>query len=245
MLGFILLFTFLSSALSLFLVTLLLLKETLIKNISFHFVSFAAGALLAAGLTDILPEAVELNPNNVFVNITIFIAMFFLIEKVFFSMHHHEQHEGTTIKLPLPFLLFGDTLHNFLDGISIASTFLVSVPSGIITSIAVFIHEIPQELGDFGIMLHMGYSRNKVLKFNIISALSAFAGALLGFYAVRTIEGVLPILLSLTAANFIYLSLSDLLPELHHKTKGNSILHTLPFFLGVILIILLTQLIKE
>ena len=214
------------------------------KKISFHLVSFAAGALLAAGIISILPQAIELN-RSVYIPITIFIAVFFTIEKVFFRMHHHEYNEKETIKLPLPFLLSGDALYNVVAGIAIASTFLVSVPTGIITTLTVFIHEIPHKLTDFNILLQLGNFKKRAVRFNILTGTTTFIGAFLGFYFGRNIEGILPILLALTTANFIYLSLSDLLPELHHETKSkHSFSHTVPFFLGALLVIILTSVIK-
>lgn len=240
MLFTILFFTFLASIASLFLVAFLLLYEKWIRKISFYLVSFGAGALLAAGFTDTLPEAVGLSKNS-FLLTTLFIALFFLIERVFMHFHHHEHESGKNIRLPISFLLFGDALHNFIDGISIATTFLISFPLGFITSLAVFIHEIPHELGDFGILLHSGYSRGNVLKFNIFTGIAAFIGALLGFYFGEKINGSLPVLLSLTSANFIYLSLADLLPEIHEQVKKDAIKHVALFFAGVILILILTQ----
>lgn len=243
MLPTILFFTFIASIASLFLVSIMLLQEKKIKKISFHLVSFGAGALLATGFTDTMPEAVELS-KQAFLYVTAFIALFFLIERVFLHFHHHEHEEGKNLRLPVPFLMFGDALHNLIDGISIATTFLISFPLGFVTSTAVFIHEIPHELGDFGILLHSGYSRRKVLGFNILTGLTAFIGALIGFYFAQNVSGALPILLSLTTANFIYLSLTDLLPEIHEQSKGNTFAHILPFFLGVALMLILTQFFK-
>lgn len=240
----ILFFTFIATILSLFLVSLMLIFEKKLKSSTFHLVSFGAGALLAAGLTDTMPEAVELSSNS-FIYVTVFIAFFFFIERVFLHFHHHEHEKPSNIKLPLPLLLFGDALHNFIDGVSIATTFLVSFPLGIVTSIAVFVHEIPHEMGDFGILIHLGFKRSKVLGFNIITGITSFAGALIGFYFANMIEGALAILLSLTTANFLYLSLSDLLPEIHEKAKGKSLLHAFPFFLGIAMILLLTHFLKE
>lgn len=247
MLGFIFLFTFISSVVSLLLVFVLLANQKVAKILSFPLILFAAGTLLAVGLTDALPEAVE-RDANAYINVTVFVAVFFLIERIFFHMHHHEHENGggKAFHLPLPFLLFGDTLHNLIDGVAIASTFLVSFPAGVLTAITVLIHEIPQELGDFGIMFHMGFKRKKVLLFNVLTGASAFVGAILGYLLGSTIEGLLPILLALTAANFIYLSLSDLLPEIHHREKReNPFLHTVPFLLGILFIILLGQFFAE
>jgi len=209
-------------------------------------VSFAAGALLTTGFLDTMPEAIERSKNS-FLVITIFIAMFFLVEKVLLGMHHrHPQkdREGT-LRMPLSFLLFGDALHNFIDGVSIASTFLVSFPLGIVTSAAVFVHEIPHELGDFGILIHMGYERLKVLGFNALTGLGAIVGAVGGFYLGSKIDGLLPILLSLTTANFVYLSLSDLIPEVQEKSRGSQgFSHALFFLLGILFISLLTSFVK-
>jgi zinc and cadmium transporter len=240
----ILFFVFLASIASLFIVAFLLLYEKWVRKVSFYLVSFGAGALLATGFTDTFPEAVALSKNS-FLLTTLFIALFFLIERLFMHFHHHEQEENKNLRLPVSFLLFGDTLHNFIDGISIATTFLISFPLGLITSIAVFVHEIPHELGDFGILLHSGYSKGKVLGFNVLTGLTAFVGALLGFYFGEKISGSLPVLLSLTSANFIYLSLADLLPEIHeHAKKGHAIKHVALFFCGVTLMLFLTHFLK-
>lgn len=236
----ILFFTFLATIVSLFIVAFLLLHEKLISKIAFYLVSFGAGALLATGFTDTFPEAVKLS-QNVFLQTTIFISLFFLIERVFMHFHHHEHETERKLRLPIPFLLFGDALHNFIDGMSIATTFLISFPLGLVTTIAVFIHEIPHELGDFGILLHSGYKRKNVLAFNILTGLTAFAGALLGFYFAEKIEGALPLLLSLTTANFIYLSLADLLPEIHEKAKKGAFIHVAMFIFGVLLMLVLTR----
>ncbi|MGE5041995.1 MAG: ZIP family metal transporter [Candidatus Levyibacteriota bacterium] len=243
MLSTIFLFTFLSSIASLFLVALLLTREAWIRKVSFYLVSFGAGALLATGFTDTLPEAVKLSEQS-FLLTTLFISLFFLIERVFMHFHHHEDESKKQLRLPISFLMFGDGLHNFIDGISIATTFLVSFPLGLITSIAVFIHEIPHELGDFGILLHSGYSRRKVLGFNILTGITAFVGAILGFYFGKEIHGSLPILLSLTSANFVYLSLADLLPEIHEQVKKNAVKHVVLFFAGVLLMLTLAQFLK-
>ncbi len=241
----ILFFTFLASIVSLFLVAIMLIYEKRVKLLSFHLVSFGAGALLATGFTDTLPEAVDLSKDAFFYT-TAFIALFFLIERVFLHFHHHEHEEAVDkTKFPVQFLMFGDGLHNFIDGLSIATTFLVSFPLGIVTTTAVFIHEIPHELGDFGILLHSGYKRKQVILFNVATGATAFLGAILGFLFGTRVAGVLPVLLSLTSANFIYLSLADLLPEIHEKAKGNLIFHVIPFFLGVIVMLTLGIILKD
>lgn len=241
MLFYILLFTFLASIASLFLVAILLLHKSLIKKISFGLVSFAAGALLATGFLDTMPEAVE-KSENAYLFITLSIAAFFLIERLFLSLHHHEQED---LSMPTSFLLFGDALHNFIDGMSIAATFLVSFPLGVVTSAAVFIHEIPHELGDFGILVHKGWKRKEVFLFNLGTGLAAVIGALLAFFLGKQFENVIPFLLALTSGNFIYLSATDLLPEIHHKAQKNLAFNYAIFFvLGILVIYLLEKILK-
>lgn len=239
----ILFFTFLASILSLLLVAVLLLHKSLIQKVSFSLVSFAAGALLATGFLDTMKEAVKLAGDAVFLWVTLSIAGFFLIERVFLSLHHHEDiAEKEKLQLPIPFLLFGDALHNVIDGASIASSFLVSFPLGLVTTFAVFVHEIPHELGDFGILIHKGWGRGRVLGFNAATGLGAFLGAIIAFYLGSKFNGTLPVLLAITTGNFIYLSATDLLPEIHHRAeKSFAINHTLFFLLGIGLIVLLTK----
>lgn len=242
----ILLFTILASLLSLFLVAILLLHKTLIHKTSFLLVSFAAGALLATGFMETLKEAVELAGENVFLWTTISIAGFFLIERLFISLHHHDEEDPAVksegIKLPTSLLLFGDGLHNFIDGMSIAAGFLVSFQLGLVTSLVVFIHEIPHELGDFGILIHKGWGRAEVLWFNAATGVMAILGAILAFYLGKQFDNIIPILLSITTANFIYLSATDLLPEIHHKAKRSfAVKYTTSFLLGIFMIVFLIK----
>lgn len=241
MLSNILFFTFLASIVSLFLVGILLVKEKFMRKISFLLVSFAAGALLATGFLDTFKETVTLAGNNAFIWVTVAFGAFFIVERLFIFVHHHGEENPEVAKdemrLPTPFLLFGDGMHNFIDGISIATSFLVSFPLGLVTSIAVFVHEIPHELGDFGILIHKGYSRKKVLGFNFLTGVMAIGGAILAFYVGNAFERVIPVFLSITTANFIYLSATDLLPEIHTKAKRSlAINETIFFILGIVLI---------
>jgi zinc and cadmium transporter len=237
----ILLFTFLASIISLFLVALLLLHKNLIHKTSFLLVSFAAGALLATGFLDTLKEAEEIAGTDVFLWTTISFAAFFLIERLFVSLHRHTEDEhldtGEELRVPTPFLMFGDGLHNFIDGMSIAAAFLVNFQLGLVTSIAVFVHEIPHELGDFGILIHKGWSRAGVLWINAATGAVSMLGAVVAFYLGKQFENIVPVLLSITTANFIYLSATGLLPEIHHKAKRSfAVKYTISFFMGIILI---------
>ena len=240
----ILFFTFLASVSSLFLVAVLLLNKKLIRNFSFSLTAFAAGALLATGFLETLREAVGIGGENVFLWVTISIAAFFIIERLFIFLHHHQDGEEK-MRLPTSFLLFGDGMHNFIDGASIAAAFLVNFPLGVVTSLAVFVHEIPHELGDFGILIHKGWGRDKVLGFNLLTALAAIIGALLAFFLGNLFQNAVPILLSITAGNFIYLAATDLLPEIHNKAKKELALNETAFFiLGVVLIAILIKVVK-
>jgi zinc and cadmium transporter len=237
----ILFFTFLASIVSLFLVAVLLLHKTLISKTSFLLVSFAAGALLATGFMETLKEALELAGEDVLLWITISFAMFFLIERLFISLHRHAEDDSVDIKeelrVPTPFLLFGDGLHNFIDGMSIAAAFLVNFQLGLITSIAVFIHEIPHELGDFGILIHKGWSRAGVLWINAATGAVSILGAIVAFYLGKQFDNIVPVLLSITTANFLYLSATGLLPEIHHRAKKSfAVKYTISFLMGILLI---------
>ena len=242
----ILFFTFLASIVSLFFVSILLLKEKLIHRISFSLVSFAAGALLATAFLDTMKEAIKIAGNPVFLWVTLSFAAFFIIERLFVFIHHHDEDtapkEENGFKIPTPLLLFGDGLHNFIDGASIAASFLVSFPLGIVTSTTVFIHEIPHELGDFGILIHKGWSREKVVWFNVITGFTAVFGAILAFYLGHLFEQATPILLAITTGNFLYLSATNLVPEIHTKAKQSlAVKETIFFLLGILLIACLIQ----
>jgi zinc and cadmium transporter len=242
----ILFFTFLASIVSLFLVAILLLHKTLIHKTSFLLVSFAAGALLATGFLDTLKEAVNIAGEDVFLWTTISFAMFFLIERLFISLHRHTEEDSLDtseeIKVPTQFLLFGDGLHNFIDGMSIAAGFLVNFQLGLITSIAVFVHEIPHELGDFGILIHKGWSRAGVLWINAATGATSILGAIIAFYLGKQFDNIVPVLLSITTANFLYLSATGLLPEIHHRAKKSfAVKYTISFFLGIFLVAILIR----
>lgn len=242
----ILFFTFLASIVSLFLVSVLLLKEKLIHRISFSLVSFAAGALLATAFLDTMKEAIKIAGDVVFLYVTLSFSAFFIIERLFVFIHHHDEDTASKdengFKIPTPLLLFGDGLHNFIDGASIAASFLVSFPLGIVTSTTVFVHEIPHELGDFGILIHKGWSRKRVVWFNVATGFTAVFGAILAFYLGNVFDKAVPILLAITTGNFLYLSATNLIPEIHNKAKQSlAVKETIFFLLGILLIACLIQ----
>lgn len=229
-LAYILLFTLIGSVVSLIGGILLLLKEKFALKISHYLSAFAAGALLSTAFFDLLPESQE--PLWALVGI----LSFFLLERFIHHHHGHGKHaeEKKTI---VPLIILGDTMHNFTDGVAIAATFLISIPLGIVTSLAVAAHEIPQEIGDFGLLLNRGMKRGKVLLINLYSSLAALAGAILTYIYKDNLEGFLPLILSVTAGFFIYIALANLIPEIHNRDNQKvAFWESVMLFIGVLVV---------
>ena len=191
-------------------------------------VSYAIGALLGAVFLDILPEAIHLTGNGAALSGTILagILLFFILEKLLLWRHCH--HDHCEVHEPEKkhaygrsglMILFGGTFHNFVDGVIIAAAFLTDVHLGIVTSLAIIAHEIPQEVGDFMILLHSGYSKVQALAFNLLSTLATLVGGVLAYYALQSVQSVVPTLLALAAASLIYVAVADLIPGLHQRTS--------------------------
>ncbi len=235
-LAYIILFTFIGSIVSLIGGIILLMKEKFAVKISHLLASFAAGALLGTAFFDLLPEAFE-EPSeiNIFLWTLVGILIFFILERF---IHHHDQSKSYGEKKTIvPLIVVGDTLHNFIDGVAIAATFLISIPLGIVTTFAVAAHEIPQEIADFGLMLSKGVKRGKVLWINFFSALSALLGAILTYIYKDSVEGLLPAMLSITAGFFIYIALANLIPEIHSRdNKKVAFWETVLLLLGVLVV---------
>lgn len=249
-LAYILLFTFLGSVASLIGGITLLYKEKFAIKISHFLSSFAAGVLLGTAFLDLLPEASEhsLEVNLFFWTLSGLLG-FFLLERFIHWFHHHGAGEHTDPKGKnrslVSLVVIGDSVHNFIDGVVIAATFLVSIPLGIVTSLAVAAHEIPQEIGDFGILLHRGLKKGKVLLINIISALTAVGGAVLTYLFKDLVTEILPIFLALTAGFFIYIASSDLIPEIHNEDRRMvALVETLLLFIGVLVVLIPVSLLE-
>src|SRR3989338_2212761 len=234
--------TFIVSIISLIGVVTLAIKEKFLKTILFLLIAFSAGALIGGAFLHLIPEAIEKsNPLEVFILVLAGFVLFFLLEKYLYWRHCHDGicHVHTFSYLNL----IGDGLHNFIDGLVIAGSFIASVRLGIFTTLLVIIHEIPQELGDFGVLVYGGFSRQKALFYNFISDLTAFIGAILGYFLSTKISGFSYILLSFTAGGFIYISSSDLIPEIHKETEQKKSFLSLVFFLlGIGLMFILRKL---
>ena len=191
---------------------------------------FAAGALLAAVFLDLLKDGLEeSNAEQVLSGTLAGILIFFFAERFLRWFHHHHQHEKKDPALGL--IIAGDTIHNAMDGVAIAAAFLVSVPTGIVTTIAVAAHEIPQEIGDFGLMLAKGMRRSRVLLVNLMSAIATTALAVITFALGSEDRLPLGLLLGLSAGFLLYIALSDLIPLIHEGTSNKRLLELQPFLL--------------
>ena len=248
-LGYILLFTFLSGIVSLAGGAILLLKEKFALRVSHYLASFAAGTLLGAAFFDLLPEAAhELEESGgshseLFLWTLVGLLSFFLLERFIRWFHHHHDHDHAKNQSTVSLVVLGGSIHNFIDGVVIASTFMVSIPLGIVTSLAVAAHEIPQEIGDFGILLHRGLRKKKILFLNFLSACIALVGALLAYGAADSLESFLPLILAISAGHFIYIAASDLIPEIHNEdNKKTAMIETFLLLVGVIAVYLAVSL---
>jgi len=234
---------FLVSLLSFVGLLFLALKEEKLKKILLFLVSFAAGGLLGDAFLHLLPEAVEGTGFNLAVSLTVLIGLltFFVLEK-FISWRHCHIPTSKEHPHPLAFMnLMGDCFHNFTDGMIIAASFLANTPLGIATTLAVIFHEIPQEIGDFGVLIHGGFTKNKALLFNFASALMAIGGAILVLFLGTRFINFTRLLIPFTAGGFIYIAGSDLIPELHKETNlAKSLVQMLGLILGIgVMLILL------
>lgn len=235
---YILLFTFLGSVVSLIGGAILLGWEKFAIRIAPSLAAFAAGTLLATAFLDLLPEADAVRgETDIFLWTLVGFIIFFLLERSMHWFHHHfeepEEDANPTIKL----IMLGDGLHNFIDGVAMAAAFMIDIHLGIITALAVGAHEIPHEIGNFGVLLKHGLSRGKVLWYNVASAGAAFLGAVLTYYIGGGIQGILPIFLSITAGSFIYIAASDLIPEIYHTHQKEFALKLIGLFiLGVVVV---------
>ena len=178
-------------------------------------VSYAVGTLLGVALLVLLPEALDhLSPRTVLGSLLGGIMLFFLLEKLVLWRHCHT-HECEAHGMAAPMVIIGDAFHNFLDGVVIGTAVRTSIPLGISAALAVATHEIPQELGDFAILLNAGYSRRKALLLNLVSGASALLGAVLAILALEWVPEINQYVLSVAAAGFLYVAMADLIPDLH------------------------------
>jgi len=215
---------------------ILFLREDLLKKIILVLVAFSAGSLIGGAFLHLLPEAIEEMgvESNVFLLAIFGFLIFFLLEQ-FISWHHCHK-TPCEHKKPVTYLiLIADAVHNFIDGLVIGAAFMVDIEIGLITVLVIAFHEIPQELGDFGILIHGGWKKIRALWFNFFSASTIIIGGLAAYFISATIDIVF--LLPIAAGSFIYISAADLLPEIkHHENIWKNILHFMAFIVGILLI---------
>lgn len=206
--------------------------------------TFAAGALLAAAFMDVLPEAIHNGESELTLIFALLGFIVFFILEIFLSrFHKHNSHSDTEVtKSVAPMMIIGDTLHNIIDGLAIATGFLASPEAGIIVTLAVAVHEIPQEIGDFGLLLNAGIKRSKVLIINILSSLATVVSAVILYIIGDSFDINLAPMLGLVAGFFIYIAASDIIPTIHSdKSRSSKIKKTICLIIGVVVVGLATS----
>lgn len=210
---------------------LLLIPEQHHPRVLPHGVSFALGALLSVAFLDLLPEALDTagggHTESLLATVLAGILGFFLLEKLLLWRHCHADHCETHTEEHFhqpagTLIVVGDAIHNFVDGVLIAAAFLTDLHLGIVTSLAIMAHEIPQEVGDFAILLESGYSRSQALLYNLLSSLATLIGGVLAYFSLEHLHQALPYFLSLAASSFIYIAVADLIPSLHQRTTAQA-----------------------
>jgi len=222
--------TFIVGLVSLVGIFSLWVKDKALKKILFILVAFSAGALLSGALFHLLTESLETLPTTkAFSYLLVGFILFFIIERF---LHWHHCHTGKCDKHPFTYLiLFGDGVHNLIDGLIIAASFFVSIPFGIVTSLIIIGHEIPQELGDFGALVYGGFSKFKALIYNFVSQIICVIGGIIGYFLSGSVTGITSFILPFAAGGFIYISASDLIPELHKEPDLKKSLTSFSFFI--------------
>ncbi|BBL70662.1 ZIP family metal transporter [Methylogaea oryzae] len=244
-------FTLVGGVLSILAASLLLLLPERQRSVALpHGVSFAIGALLCVAFWGLLPHAVEQagleHAHGLFMTVLVGILSFFLLEKLLLWRHCHSHdceahtHMEEHLHLHQPagtLIVLGDAIHNFVDGVLIAAAFLIDPELGIVTSLAVAAHEIPQEVGDFAILLQSGYGRRKAFIYNLMSSLSTVVGGLAGYMSLGEVRGLLPYFLAVAASSFIYIAVADLIPTLHKRTHAKATVEQMVMIVAGVLLI--------
>jgi zinc and cadmium transporter len=231
----IILATLIVSVISLIGIFTLSLKDKYLQKILLLLVSLSAGALMGGAFFHLIPEALEKSPaTTVLGSVLAGFVLFLIIEKVLHWRHCHKDH--CPIHTFAYMNLFGDAVHNFIDGLIIAASFLIDIKLGITTTFAVALHEIPQEIGDFGVLRHAGFSKLKALAYNLLTALTAVLGGILGYFLQSSTELVTLFLLPFAAGGFLYISASDLIPEIRKELNAKkSLLNLVVFLVGILI----------
>jgi zinc and cadmium transporter len=230
----------------------LVLSEHLRTLLLPHLVSFATGTLLGAAFLGLLPHALAsvagTDVHVIPMAVLLGLLGFFMLEKLVLWRHCHADHcevhapdEKGRDHSTGTMILVGDSLHNFLDGILIAGAFLTDFHLGVVTSVAVAAHEIPQEVGDFAVLLHSGFSRGRAFLYNILTSLTTVIGGVLAWFALQQMQAALPFVLAIAASSFIYIAVADLIPTLHKRVEGRATIQQVTLIAAGILLIYLAH----
>ncbi len=253
LLSWIIIFCLLGGLLSVLAAALfLVLSESLRNHLLPHLVSFATGALLGAAFLGLLPHALQsvasTDVHVIPMAVLLGLLGFFLLEKLVLWRHCHADHcevhapdQKSRDHSTGAMILIGDGLHNFLDGILIAGAFLTDIHLGVVTSLAVAAHEIPQEVGDFAVLLHSGFTRSRAFLYNILTSLTTVIGGVLAYFALQQMQAALPFVLAIAASSFIYIAVADLIPTLHQRVEGKATFQQVILIVAGILLIYSTH----
>ncbi len=220
----------------------LFLKGELLDKLLLVLVALSAGGLLGGAFLHLLPEAISrvegtsATTLNLFLYLLLGFCLFFVLEQFIKWCHSHS---GIRQKKPVSYLiLFSDLVHNFIDGLVMAGSFTIGLPLGIVTTFAIALHEIPQEIGDFGVLVYGGFERNRALIWNYASAVTVVFGGIAGYYVSALVRGAAVLLLPFAAGNFIYIAASDLIPEIKHgEDVRRNLVHFFTFMIGILLML--------
>ncbi len=221
------------------------LRDKILNKISMFLVAFSTGALLGGAFFHLLPEAAEkMDYIEINAYLLIGIALFYLLERILKWRHCHSE-KDCNVHTFTYMSLIGDGIHNFIDGLVIVSAFCVNFEVGLATTVAIASHEIPQELGDFGVLIHGGFSKSKALFWNFVSALTAIVGVIIGYCLVKNIDNASLLLLPFAAGGFVYIAMSDLIPELHKEPGLRKSLYSFALLVLGLMFMFITKLIFE
>ena len=240
-LGYIVLTTFLIALIAFIGILTLSLKEKVLEKILLVLVSLSAGALMGGAFLHLIPESIERGgESSPFIFVLTGFILFFIIEKV---LHWRHCHKGKCDVHTFHYMnLIGDSIHNFIDGLIIAASFIVSIPLGLTTTVAIAAHEIPQEIGDFGVLVYGGFDKKKALVLNFVVALTIVLGGITGYIVSQNIENAVIFLIPFAAGGFIYIAATDLVPEIKKETNIKKSMATMLVFVCGILIMWLIKL---
>ncbi|MBS7631394.1 ZIP family metal transporter [Candidatus Bathyarchaeota archaeon] len=240
----IILSTFIISLISLVGCLVLVIKEDSMNKILLILVALSAGGLMGGAFFHLLPEAISEVGSSPSATLSLFTFLLlgfciFLILEQFIEWYH--EHYSIHKKKPVSYLvLFSDLVHNFIDGLVVSGSFMIGIDLGLATTLAIILHEIPQELGDFAILIYGGFKNKSALLWNYISGVASIIGGVIGYYLSTMVSDVAILLLSFAAGSFIYIAASDLIPEIKHSIGvGRSLVHFITFLIGILLMFLI------